>query len=134
MVVGISGTIAPMMPSPTQANPSASQPRRAARLTGLCRTGSREAVIGQVAKVRAARARDEALTLNREGQFKKAPAVIKAEMAQLMEFGDLSAVKKEVASLRGLLSSFAGPMDAIDAKKMRMASYAVRRSRHDPSA
>lgn len=46
-MVGISGTIAPMMPSPTQANPSASQPRRAARLTGLCRTGSRKAVIGQ---------------------------------------------------------------------------------------
>ena len=91
------------------------------------------AILGQVVKVRAARAREEALSFNREGQFKKAPAVIEAEMAQLMEFGDLPAVQSEVASLRGLLSSFAGPMDAIDAKKMRMASYAVRRSRHDPS-
>lgn len=91
-------------------------------------------VIGQVARVRAARAREEALTLNRDGQFEKAPAVIEAEMAQLMEFGDLPAVQSEVASLRGLLSGFAEPMDAIDAKKMRMASYAVRRSRHDPSA
>ncbi|MCI0839806.1 MAG: hypothetical protein J4O00_09290, partial [Chloroflexi bacterium] len=93
-----------------------------------------ETVIGQVARVRAARAREEALTLNRDGQFEKAPAVIEAEMAQLTEFGDLPAVQSEVASLRGLLSSFAEPMDAIDAKKMRMASYAVRRSRHDPSA
>ncbi len=93
-----------------------------------------ETVICQVARVRAARAREEALTLNRDGQFKKAPAVIEAEMAQLMEFGDLPAVQSEVASLRGLLSSFAEPMDAIDAKKMRMAGYAVRRSRHDPSA
>ncbi len=77
-----------------------------------------EAVIDQVVKVRAARAKDEALTFNREGQFKKAPAVIEAEMAQLMEFGDLPAVQSEVASLRGLLSSFGEPMDAIDAKKM----------------
>lgn len=93
-----------------------------------------EAVIGQVVKVRASRARDEALTFNREGQFKKALAVIEAETAQLKWLGDLPTVKSEVASLEGLLNSLAEPMDALTAKKMKFASYAARRSRPDPSA
>jgi len=93
-----------------------------------------ETVIGQVVKVRAARARDEALTLNREGQFKKAPALIEAEIDQLMKFGDLPAVQSEVARLQGLVNSFAEPMDAMDSKKMRSANYLTRRSRPNPLA
>jgi Ca-activated chloride channel family protein len=87
-------------------------------------------VVGQIVRVAAAQARDEALVFNKQGSFRDARGRIETAVNLLEQLRrDYPEAAAEIDALRRSVDVFSGPMAAMSAKQMKYASYQARRSR-----
>ena len=83
-----------------------------------------------VARLYAALARQEALALNRAGDYDKARKVLERVARKIAAYaGDDPELRRIVAELRDEFDAFASHMDAVQAKQRHFASYSVQHSR-----
>jgi Ca-activated chloride channel homolog len=83
-----------------------------------------------VARLYAALARQEALALNRDGDFDRASRVLLQVARKIASYaGDDAELLRIAADLRHDIEAFANRMDAVQAKQRHFASYSVQHSR-----
>jgi len=100
--------------------------------TGRAQQGqAREVIVDRaVARLYAARARAEALELNRAGKYKEARAVLEKTALRIESYaGDDAELKANAAELRAAVDEFAEVMDARRRKQHYFASYSLSKDR-----
>ncbi len=83
-----------------------------------------------MARLYAARARDEALELNRQGKFREARARLEKTAQRILGYaGDDGELKKVAEELRAEAADYAQMMDPMARKQRYFESYSIRKDR-----